>query len=106
MTTNNDNGHFGGPVGHKNPPKAGQFKPGQSGNPRGRPKQQRSNIVAEFDNVFLQKKRVKVDGKYGSYSAVELCFILLKQQMLQDPTPKNMKAFFDLIKALKIQERF
>lgn len=106
MTNNNDDGHFGGPVRYQNPPKAGQFKPGQSGNPRGRPKQQSSNVVTEFYNVFLKKKRVKVDGKYGSYSAVELSFILLKQQMLKDPNPKNMKAFFDLIKALKMQDRF
>jgi len=27
-----------GKVGYRNPPKASQFKPGQSGNPRGRPK--------------------------------------------------------------------
>lgn len=32
-------------VGYKCPPKSGQFKPGQSGNPKGRPPKQRENNI-------------------------------------------------------------
>ena len=44
--------HDDEPVGYKRPPKSGQFKPGQSGNPRGRKKQ-----VANFKTDLIAELR-------------------------------------------------
>lgn len=47
-------------VGYGRPPKASQFKPGQSGNPKGRPKGSR-NVSSELHDLFLDKVAVN-DG--------------------------------------------
>lgn len=50
-------------IGYRRPPKASQFRPGQSGNPHGRPRE-----VIDHDQVVedeLQRKvRVKENGKW------------------------------------------
>ena len=49
------------PVGYKKPPRHTQFKPGQSGNPRGRPKQS-----ATFADVLTRQLRKKVTVTMGN----------------------------------------
>jgi hypothetical protein len=49
-------------TGYGHPPKANQFPPGQSGNPRGRPKGSKS-IAAIFQSVLNQKVSVTENGK-------------------------------------------
>ena len=39
-------------VGYGKPPKSGQFKSGQSGNPKGRPKGKKNNNI--FDRIFTE----------------------------------------------------
>lgn len=53
MATNDDDR-----VGYKRPPKASRFKPGQSGNPKGRPKHAR-NLKTEFLEELSQVIRVR-----------------------------------------------
>jgi len=45
------------PVGYKNPPKASLFKPGVSGNTRGRPKKNKS-LAAELNDALCETVRV------------------------------------------------
>lgn len=45
-------------VGYKNPPKSGQFKPGQSGNPKGRKKGARS-LKSVVESVAFKKVSVR-----------------------------------------------
>ncbi|MBL4544643.1 MAG: hypothetical protein JKP95_01895 [Oceanicaulis sp.] len=50
-------------VGYGKPPKATQFKKGQSGNPRGRPKMQPKDVAAHMSDLLAEKRPVRVDGK-------------------------------------------
>jgi hypothetical protein len=64
-------------VGYGKPPKATRFKPGQSGNPRGRPKA--SPCVADLVRKELKRKRVIVED--GERIALPMIEILVKRLM-------------------------
>lgn len=49
-------------VGYRRPPKSGQFKPGQSGNPRGRPKGFR-NLATDLADELAETIRIRESGK-------------------------------------------
>ncbi len=49
-------------TGYKIPPTHSQFKPGQSGNPKGRPRGRR-NTYSVLDDLLSQKIPVTQDGK-------------------------------------------
>ena len=59
-----------GEVGYGRPPKSGQFKPGQSGNPKGRPKGAR-NLATNVQAVLSRKINVVDRGRRISMSAAE-----------------------------------
>jgi hypothetical protein len=48
--------------GYARPPKAHQFKPGESGNPRGRPKGAR-NLRTDLSEIMKKKVSVRESGK-------------------------------------------
>ena len=58
-------------VGYKRPPKASQFKPGRSGNPKGRPKGSRS-VGAIVAKVLGQKIAVTENGETRLIPAIEV----------------------------------
>lgn len=49
-------------VGYRKPPKAGQFKKGESGNPRGRPKV-RPTLERMVEELLAQTMVIAIDGK-------------------------------------------
>jgi hypothetical protein len=57
-------------VGYGRPPKSGQFKPGQSGNPNGRPKGVR-NLATNVKRVLSRQITVMERGRKTSMSAAE-----------------------------------
>ncbi len=85
-------------VGYKRPPREHQFKPGQSGNPKGRPKKNKSfseDIKDEMNELIqiqeqgkLKKitkqtalvKRVVTDALSGKTSAIKLLFQILSSK--------------------------
>jgi Family of unknown function (DUF5681) len=75
-------------VGYANPPVKTRFRPGQSGNPRGRPKgaKGRKQIVAKIAN---EMHRVGKDGNDRRRSTLELILLQLRNLAVQG----NIQAF-------------
>ena len=72
-------------VGYGRPPKAMQFKPGQSGNPRGRRKGAR-NVRTVVQNELLGRIVVRIDGKPRTLTKLEALVKKLVADALQgDP---------------------
>ena len=63
------------PSGYKNPPKATQFKKGQSGNPAGRRKTQKTPTIPHHHDILAgllaQKIKVKIGGKNATITKAE-----------------------------------
>src|SRR6202040_1316495 len=49
-------------VGYCKPPRQYQFKPGQSGNRKGRPKKKNENLFSTFKGMMNEEVRVGIDG--------------------------------------------
>lgn len=58
-------------VGYKKPPKNGQFKHGQSGNPRGRPKRERQSLLQVLDAELQKNIKLSENGKEMSVTKGE-----------------------------------
>ena len=58
-------------VGYKKPPKKSQFKPGQSGNPKGRPKGSMSR-ERRFEKHLNRKVSLSIDGKMQTLTARDM----------------------------------
>ena len=89
-------------VGYKRPPREYQFKPGQSGNPKGRPKKSKSFVedIKDEMNELIQiqeqgnikkitkqsalVKRLITDALSGKSSAIKLLFPVLLSKDLEE----------------------
>lgn len=79
---NNNEGTFGGSVGHGNPPKSGQFKKGQSGNPKGRPKKEKDQLCDMVEKVFFSKKPAKINGESALLTVMEMALIKVSESAI------------------------
>lgn len=68
-------------VGPKRPPKAYQFKPGQSGNPRGRPKGTR-NLGTDLKDILGRRVSIRENGKERRISRQEALLLSLYNKAL------------------------
>ena len=68
-------------VGYGKPPRAGQFRPGQSGNPKGRPKGARS-FAPEVQALLKAPVKVIRDGKAEQVSTQEGTLWRLREKAL------------------------
>jgi hypothetical protein len=89
-------------VGYGRPPKARRFKPGQSGNPRGRPKGA-VGFKATLEKVLLQEHRVHERGKRRRRTLLELLLIVLRDEALAGK-PKATALFHELVQRFGPQE--
>ncbi len=74
-------------VGYKKPPKATRFKPGQSGNPKGRPKGSK-NFSAVVKDVLNMPVHVTEKGKRKSISTQKAALLKLREGALQGDVRK------------------
>ena len=58
-------------IGYRRPPKASQFSPGKSGNPKGRPRGSRP-VGAVLQDIIQQKVTVTENGKARRIPAIEV----------------------------------
>lgn len=91
------------PVGRGNPPKHTQFKRGQSGNPKGRPKNAR-NFATLFRDVFEQLASIKVDGKKKEISYSEAVLMKARQMAMNNDSRLLCKLLDLMEKHLKAAE--
>ncbi|MBV6486862.1 MAG: hypothetical protein GHHEDOFH_00799 [Pseudorhodoplanes sp.] len=68
-------------VGYKRPPKAHRFKPGESGNPRGRPKGTR-NLGTDLTDILGRRVSIREDGKERRISRQEALLLSLYNKAL------------------------
>jgi len=94
MAKRNSGGEGDYAVGYGRPPKATQFVPGTSGNPRGRPKG--SKGVGEiFRDLFRQKISVTENGQTRKMPALVVMLRRLQNDAMRGD-PKALKLFLSL----------
>ena len=69
-------------VGYKRPPKTHRFKPGESGNPRGRPKGTR-NLGTDLKDILGRRVSIREDGKERRISRQEALLLSLYNKALR-----------------------
>jgi hypothetical protein len=85
-------------VGYKKPPKASQFKPGQSGNPKGRPRSSTS-FAASFISVLEEKVTLREGKRFLKVSKLEAMIRTLAHKAAQGDT-KAVSQVTALLKAM------
>ena len=71
----------GGKTGYRNPPQSAKFRPGQSGNPRGRPKGAR-NLATDVNRTLNMPVKVTSKGKPRTVSSQEATLLRLREKAL------------------------
>lgn len=83
-------------VGYGKPPAAHQFKPGQSGNRRGRPPG-RINIASALRDAVQQKRPVTIGGKAREMSTLD---VMMRKQ-IEKAVAGDTKAFNAVVELLE-----
>jgi hypothetical protein len=82
-------------VGYRRPPTASQFRPGKSGNPKGRPKGSRP-VGAVLRDVIRQTITVTENGKTRRIPVLEVMFRRLAHDAMRSD-PKALKLLLSLV---------
>ena len=93
-------------VGYKNPPLATRFKPGTSGNPKGRPKGARS-FASLLDDVLNQTVAVVENGRRRNIRKSKAIAIAIVNKAIKSGDPKaiaTIMAYSDRLRAMVGEE--
>ena len=88
-------------VGYGKPPIAGRFKPGISGNPRGRPKRQPSAVADHIDDVLAMPMSFREKGRQRVGTRGEVILKVVIDRALAG----DLSAAQDLLRLIRQAER-
>lgn len=88
-------------IGYRRPPKSGQFKKGQSGNPKGRPKGAK-NFMTLLDQELDQKITVNENGRKKQISRMEA----LVKRLVADSLQGNLRTTIAMVGLLQRHGKF
>ncbi|MGB1540539.1 MAG: DUF5681 domain-containing protein, partial [Rickettsiales bacterium] len=91
-------------VGYKKPPKKHQFKPGQSGNVRGRPKQS-MNLRDIYEEVLLWPETIVVNGEKLTVNGLKTILMQQKAKAMKGDTAAA-KFLTDFALKLRMEDFF
>ncbi len=91
------------PIGHGNPPRHSQFKKGQSGNPRGRPKG-RKDFATMVDEALYARIRVRDQGRHKTLTMLEAILLRIRKGALEGD-PKCIDRIFRLMPLIQKPQR-
>lgn len=77
-------------VGYGKPPKHGQFKKGESGNPYGRPKKRKQEADHDPSAILAEPVKVKAHGKMKELSALEAGLRKTVQEALKTTSTRKL----------------
>ena len=86
-------------VGYGKPPQSTRFKPGQSGNPKGKPRGAK-NLASILDNAIKEKVVVNENGKRKTISKLEVAI----RQLVNKAAMGDQKAMMQLLPLVQIVE--
>ena len=78
--------HGNGSVGYGRPPVAKQFKPGQSGNPRGRKKGVK-NVATIFNDALYRPVKLRIAGRVRTLPKIEAIVEVMLSKALAGDSP-------------------
>ena len=81
------------------PPKDTRFKPGQSGNPAGRPRKRKKTFEDELNVVFGKERKLTIDGKKVTLSTRQLILEQIARGAAQG-NPKMIKLSLPFLKVM------
>jgi hypothetical protein len=89
-------------IGYKKPPKATQWKKGQSGNPKGRkPKEKIEDLRIVFDQILIETVTVKFNGRTEQMTKLDAIVEQIRTKALQGE-PKAIRALLKMTKSAGI----
>lgn len=80
-------------VGYCKPPQDTRWQPGESGNPKGKPKAP-DNFQSIFEDVFFSSETATINGKKRTIPALYAIFMRLKKSAFESD-PKAIKQILD-----------
>ena len=98
-----DNGNY--KVGYRKPPVQTQFKKGQSGNPKGRPKREEAHWARALPDSLEDTFVVTIDGKKKELTMMEIIVERLIEQCLKGDK-KALRKLFALREFVHTQGEF
>jgi hypothetical protein len=112
MSTDDDDGHHprkhthsrnAGDVGYGRPPRAHQFKPGQSGNPKGRPKGRKSENQM-LEELLSRKMMIREGERRRKISLREVIYHGIAEEAVKKKNLKAAAFLFDRSALVKLAQ--